>query len=1077
MSLGGGKRPDISEVMDHLKDFQRDTVDYVFRRLYTDPDPVSRFLIADEVGLGKTLVARGLIARAVDHLWDSIERIDVLYICSNQDIARQNIDRLNITADRQFQFASRATLLPITLEQLRGNKLNFVSFTPGTSFRMHSRSGVAKERWVLYRLLLDHWEAHEPTFRNVLRAGVQKGNFKKYIAWYDENESIDEPLAQAFYQELAEHPDFRERYEALAEGFGYRRVNIPIEMRRERDRLIGELRRVLARSSLAALEPDVVSLDEFQRFKYLLDEDHPVALLAREVFEFPEVKVLLLSATPYKMYSLAWERDEDHHEDFFRTAQFLLREHPDRLETLEGSIKHYRDAYLGAGGVQRQRLLTTKGSIESILRSVMVRTERLAATADRNGMLVEQHTGEELIRPRDLHAFRHFDRIAQLVEAGDQIEFWKSSAYPLNLMEDYKVKRSVEEALLVPEVPEIHRLVEEAKDHLLAWDSVLAYERIRSENARLRALFEQSIETGNWKLLWMPPAFPYYGPGRVYKSLKRVGATKTLIFSAWRVVPKVIAMLTSYEAERRMMGEEVEYRYDEVTRKRSPLLNFTRSQDRLTGMPNFTLMYPCWTLATDVDPLQIASSLSNGKTPSQQAVYRQALGQVRELLEEVQERVEVDPSGPRDGRWYWAALAILDTIHHQDHVARWLEAGDEALAWELMIEERSGEEGSTLFEEHVNQLKKVFFDGSASLGREPEDLERVLTRVALAAPATSVLRSLLRLFDPADQAQRPAFSAAAARAGVGFRSLFNQHEAIELINRSYRSGPYWQKALIYSQDGNLQAVMDEYVHILKESLGLMGHDPVESVNKVVENLVTAVSLRSPSLAFDEYELDGGDRYNLTQRRIRCRYALRFGDERSADLEGWTRSADVRVAFNSPFKPYVLATTSVGQEGLDFHQYCHRVVHWNLPSNPVDLEQREGRVHRYKGHVIRRNLAKKYGLGELTIGGGHPTDPWEQLFLRAAEEREPGQNELYPFWVFDVERGFKIERVLPLLPLSRERSRLGWLKRTLVAYRSVMGQPRQEELLEFLAARLTEEEMANFVEELQIDLSPPTGSHR
>ena len=38
--------------------------------------------------------------------------------------------------------------------------------------------------------------------------------------------------------------------------------------------------------------------------------------------------------------------------------------------------------------------------------------------------------------------------------------------------------------------------------------------------------------------------------------------------------------------------------------------------------------------------------------------------------------------------------------------------------------------------------------------------------------------------------------------------------------------------------------------------------------------------------------------------------------------------------NSPFWPFVLATTSVGQEGLDFQQYCHAVVHWNLPSNPV-----------------------------------------------------------------------------------------------------------------------------------------------
>ncbi len=58
--------------------------------------------------------------------------------------------------------------------------------------------------------------------------------------------------------------------------------------------------------------------------------------------------------------------------------------------------------------------------------------------------------------------------------------------------------------------------------------------------------------------------------------------------------------------------------------------------------------------------------------------------------------------------------------------------------------------------------------------------------------------------------------------------------------------------------------------------------------------------------------------------------------------------------------FVLASTSVGQEGLDFHAYCHAAMHWNLRSNPVDLEQREGRVDRYKGHALRKNVAAKHG---------------------------------------------------------------------------------------------------------------------
>ena len=57
---------------------------------------------------------------------------------------------------------------------------------------------------------------------------------------------------------------------------------------------------------------------------------------------------------------------------------------------------------------------------------------------------------------------------------------------------------------------------------------------------------------------------------------------------------------------------------------------------------------------------------------------------------------------------------------------------------------------------------------------------------------------------------------------------------------------------------------------------------------------------------------------------------------------------------------MLASTSIGQEGLDFHAYCRRIVHWNLPHNPIDFEQREGRINRFMCLAIRQNVAKKYG---------------------------------------------------------------------------------------------------------------------
>jgi len=253
------------------------------------------------------------------------------------------------------------------------------------------------------------------------------------------------------------------------------------------------------------------------------------------------------------------------------------------------------------------------------------------------------------------------------------------------------------------------------------------------------------------------------------------------------------------------------------------------------------------------------------------------------------------------------------------------------------------------------------------------------------------------------------------------------------------------------------------------------HDPADVAEKIGQTIQSALTLRAPTLRFDEIVLSDSGVMPLEKRGLRCRYALRFGDEKSSDYDGRTRDVDVQTAFNSPFRPFVLATTSIGQEGLDFHQYCHRVVHWNLPSNPVDLEQREGRVHRYKGHVIRRNIALNYGLSAVEASKTL-TDPWHQLFEKAKRDRPKGTNDMVPFWIYEPvdcsTQVYKIERKIPVLPLSREINRIEQLKKSLVAYRSVIGQPRQQELLDFLTNHLDEGEVDAFVKTVVIDLSPP-----
>src|SRR5690625_3590924 len=131
------ERPDLGQILDGLKPFQLATVEHVFARLWGDADTVDRFLVADEVGLGKTLVAKGVAAKAIDHLWESTEDagrpITIVYICSNHQIARQNLARLSQLTDGVVQSnADRLTLLPLSLREVEGRRVQVIAFTPGT---------------------------------------------------------------------------------------------------------------------------------------------------------------------------------------------------------------------------------------------------------------------------------------------------------------------------------------------------------------------------------------------------------------------------------------------------------------------------------------------------------------------------------------------------------------------------------------------------------------------------------------------------------------------------------------------------------------------------------------------------------------------------------------------------------------------------------------------------------------------------------------------------------------------------------------------------------------------------------
>lgn len=1078
--------PDPTPILSGLKDFQRETVEYVFRRLYLDADASNRFLIADEVGLGKTLVARGLIAKTIEHLWEKVDRIDIVYICSNADIARQNIQRLNITGAEDFSLASRITLLPLQLHNLQNNRINFVSFTPGTSFDLKSNLGTAEERVLLYWLLDKAWQIQGRTApMNLLQGTSGTDRFRGHIKWFRQYRTIDETLAEAFCQRLnqqvitdqqAGRLDIQTRFNALCERFSRTRENIPHEERRERSQLIGELRGLLAQSCISALEPDLIILDEFQRFKHLLASETEISELAHDLFNYSDTqsstKVVLLSATPYKMYTLQHEAAEDnHYEDFLRTIQFLQSDAA-QTEAFEKLLGEYRREILRLGKNNYDQLLELKSKLEYELRQVMVRTERLAASPDRDGMLAEISCRNTMLEPQDLETYLSLQNIARILGQYDTLEYWKSASYLLNFMDNYELKRSFTQALdNQQQEAGLANVIANSSNLLLARSELETYAKIDPCNARLRGLLADTVDVGAWKLLWIAPSLPYYQLGGVYADSKQVKFTKRLIFSSWRVVPKMIATLLSYEVERRMVCsfEDAPENTVEARKRRRPLLRFARADDKLTGMPVLGLLYPSTVLARECDPLSFAIHSPTSEPLSLSDLLSNVQQKIDTLLQVL--ALESSDSGLEDERWYWAAPILLDRHFDPEATYQWFATPDLARIWAgEEPDQKDDEHGESLWAEHVKLAKEIVHDPlSFELGRPPSNLSLVLAQLAIASPGVAALRALTRVVDSSNMFTDADIRNSAAQIAWSFRSLFNSPETTSLIRGLNSEEPYWHRVLEYCVDGCLQAVLDEYVHILRESLGLLS----EPLRKVVMEISRAISksltLRTSVMGVDEVWADK-DRNEISvgSYRMRGHFALRFGEEQSDDEKVINRTGQVREAFNSPFRPFVLATTSVGQEGLDFHPYCHAIVHWNLPSNPVDLEQREGRVHRYKGHAVRKNLALKYGLSEIPNLDG---DPWQYLFDAGKRDRPIEASDLIPFWIYPLEGGAKIERYVPNLPLSRDCERLESLRRSLAVYRMVFGQSRQEDLLAYLLDRLSASEADQIIRNLQINLEP------
>ena len=861
--------------------------------------------------------------------------------------------------------------------------------------------------------------------------------------------------------------------------------------------LISRLRFELSQSCIKFLNADIFILDEFQRYKHLIEmpeDDEPngpvntAAQLARDIFRMHDAKVIMLSATPFKPYTNDFDEQtgEVHYKEFSGVLKFLMDDLPDEVwrdyeknrDTFFRLLRHPNQIRNDSDAA-----LTIKTNLESLYRKGMVRTERHLAASSGDNLITAAASTLQITR-EDIEDFVALDRITNHLnthhEAGliIPLEYVKSSPYALSFLDSYAHKKKLQE--VAQHDQELLKLLRSSKHAWINTDDINEYKPLAPvngesiPNARFRLLIEETVTKGYWKLLWIPPSIPYYPLTGAFEDTE--GFSKTLLFSSWKMVPKMIASLLSYEVERLTIGHPAFSKPDETDterpfyfkKKRSPRPIFTFKLDYRTGEPgqmnNFMLTYPCQYLATLYDP---SENLYEKKS------QEQILATLSSIIKDALTQLNLNQyarAGEDWQKWYWIAPLVLDKIFsNQTLTASFLEhpyrkADDET---SLDVDAAHDREEQTGRSRHFDLARKIFSDlRSIEAGTlDPEKLGQLsyhLAKLALGSPAVSFMRTLLRYEHHVELVTLQSSSAVAS----AFLTMLNKPESISVVRLTTAENDYWQQCLEYLISGNIQSLLDEYVYLLRDSENL------RSSHELAEYISDVLSIRTSSIDVDSLKefLQNLNREKPKKRSMRAHFAIDFGSQKLSTAKASGRQINIRQAFNSPFRPFVLASTSIGQEGLDFHFFCKKIFHWNLPSNPIDFEQREGRINRYKGLVIRQAIAKKYGIALTKV---ESNEIWSAIFNLAEKEKELSSFpcDLIPFWHTSPVDGVAIQRFVPLYPFSRDHQRYADLIRVLMYYRLTFGQPRQDELIDALHTLGVDDQFKADLHRFLIDLAP------
>lgn len=1086
-----------------LCDFQKATVDYLYKRMVVDGQ--KRMLVADEVGLGKTEVAKGLIAKMFMSWFDSNDRKDgdtfnVFYICSNQSLSNQNLRKLNFgSSDSIVADVDRLTLFALNPKETK-SPFHLYSLTPGTSFDPKSSQGVKEERYIIYLLLKNNDDINQTKLSNFMNGQYKLSSWGDY--WYKREKIQESSLRDGLCLEyndkvknkkfsIAEHKDVYEYLnikqeltlweilKTVCDDFD-RRANLPSLLFRH---IIGELKQQLIETCLKYINANIFIMDEFQRYSKLIElvslSDEEFAerkfleseSIARSIFRYSDATVLMLSATPFKAFTNEIDEigGEVHFKEFMKVLKFLYQDSHVDWKELERNRRNFFSAMMQLKNVpleKREEYIAnaskTKQYLEEVYSKVMVRTEKIMAANDANGMTQENPLVPIKVTANDIDDFRNLDSVFMNIykkedKAPVPIEYAKSAPFAMSFLRDYDI--SVKAKDMKGKLTHIFSrwrnafidMGEVNSYHFIGYGGSRNKDNNIWPNGKLHPLIKGVDKHA--MLLWCPPSLPYYPLTGVFKG--KEDFSKTLIFSAWKIVPKMISTMLSYETERVTIGKYGEMYDDKVKyfinnsqneQRRHPLglLVFRTKESNMTTL---LLAYPSLYLANAYDPLQ---NLQNGYVKPG----------IKSEIQELRKRFSKEIVNFRNN------YNIGKEVSSRDNTAiNWLlpvyEDRNNGVSSKWLNDVKDKDDSN--LNSHISLLEGLL-DGTRTIGlpetisnKEKDKIASNLAYMVIGSPAICAYRALKRYC----KESKERLLGNAMRIGLKFIDLFNKPESVAIVGLAYPKNTglgYWEKVLRYCADGCLQSVLDEYVFMLSGDY--------HSSDKITEVISNQLSLRTGTLVVDDKDsFCADDNDEITNRkRMRTHYAMPFGIQAKAGT-GVIRSSIVREAFNSPFRPFVLTTTSIGQEGLDFHYYCRKVIHWNLPNNPIDLEQREGRINRFRGKVIRQRIADKYWR-QLS----DTAKPWDYLFKMAVKEKASARFpcDIVPNW--HIEKGTSnvwIERIVPMYEFSRDIEKYEAMKKALGKYRMAFGQPRQEELIEAIDDNLTNDEK----ETLLIDLAP------